>query len=85
MSGPSSAQSLLGADPIELNAMVAAKPGIVEFPISGDATTLAAPFYASITRANAAAPKTLDEVIAATHAARAEAGRAQREKASHTP
>ena len=84
MRAASSAQSLLGAPAPELNALASMKNSQVEFPISGDATTLSAPFYASIARANAA-PTKLQRIIAETHAAKEEAGRAQRERAAHTP
>ncbi len=89
MSAPASAQSLKGIDPLDLNAIVNGWDDIdidevvdgPEFPVSGDATTLAAPFYASIDRANRAGKTTLGRIIADTHRAKDEAGRLVREKA----
>lgn len=83
---PVSAQLLNGITAVDLNETVS-MPGGEEFasPVSGDLTTINAPFYASIERAQRAGKNTLTAIIAETYKARAEAGRAQRERAAHTP
>ena len=81
MSAPASAQSYKGANPLELNAIVDGFVGIPnvevaegpEFPISGDETTKVAQGLG------------LQQIINAANEARHKAGKAQREKAHHTP
>lgn len=88
---PGSAQSLTGVDATELNSIVEAWDGIAsvevvngpEFPVSGDETTKAKPFYASIERSQRAGRTVLQDIIAETHAAKEKAGREQHAKTSH--
>lgn len=70
---PASAQSYEGAACADLQGLAAKHPETFGCPISGDHTAIAK------------ARQQLMRIIAATHLARDEAGRAQREKANHTP